>query len=75
VAALYRQDEGFKAGTEEHIKDGAALKGVTKLSQPDFVNEEWQYALGAVDEVHYELLRPIDEDHAEVKIRIRDPYE
>ena len=75
VAALYRQDSGVKQGSEIAIRDAGELSGQFALSQQDFNNVEWQYALGAVDEVHYKLLSAVDDGNAEVLIRIRDNYE
>jgi hypothetical protein len=75
VATLYRQDGGFKQESEIQIDNGGALSGQFSVSQASYWSQEWQYALGAVDEVHYELVRVVDEVHAEVSIRLRDNYE
>ena len=75
VAALYKQDSGFKQASETAISEAGELSGQFALSQGDFTNGEWQYALGAVDEVHYKLLSAVDDVNAEVLIRIRDNYE
>ena len=75
VARLYREDDGFRAETERLIGEGAEFVGVGSIPQICYANREWQYALGAVDEVHWDVLRAVDDTHAEVKIRIRDPYQ
>jgi hypothetical protein len=75
VARLYQQDGGFKQQSETKIVDAAQLTGQFSVAQGGFANAEWQYALGAVDEVRYELLRAVDDVHAEVSIRIHDNYE
>jgi len=75
VAGLYQQDEGFKLESKRAIDEAGALNGQFSVSQAAYFNQEWQYALGAVDEVYYEVVRAVDDVHAEVKIRIRDNYE
>jgi hypothetical protein len=75
VAALYQQDGGFKQESELQISGAGELSGQFQVPQPAYFSPEWQYALGAVDEVHYELLSAVDDVHAEVSIRIRDNYE
>jgi hypothetical protein len=75
VAALYQQDGGVKMQSEIEIGDAGELSGQFQIEQLDYWSPEWQYALGAVDEVHYELLRAVDDVHADVSIRIRDNYE
>lgn len=75
VATLYQQDAGFKQESEIQIDDAGELSGQFTMPQIAYSNPEWQYALGAVDEVHYKLLGAVDDVHAEVSIRIRDNYE
>jgi hypothetical protein len=75
VAALYKQDSGFKQGSETAIRDAGQLSGQFALCKLDFANPEWQFALGGVDVVHYKLLSAVDDVNAEVLIRIRDKYE
>ncbi len=75
VVRLYRDDDGFRAATERVIVEAEALDGTFALSQGDFANEEWQYSLGAVDTVSYELVQRLDDTHATVRIVLRDRYE
>jgi len=75
VARLYRDDDGIRAATEREIVTAQTLNGAFPLFQGDFTNAEWQYSLGAIDSLRYELIQPRDDIHGDVRIALRDPYE